>query len=456
MSSTPRTCCLPGQRLDDELKAREGGWVPAFAKMSMRRLLVHPPWHLHLAIWCALSTASPITDAFYSVPDGFSAHPVGAVLRQRTLPFTLPPPLDSLVADGRQVLFRTTSNDRQPAVAATTVLYPHGANDSSPLLSYQIAYDSPNPVCAPSFTFARDVSLAGSLDEIVVAAALEQGWIVNLPDHEGINAAYLCGPQAAFTIWDSIRAVPRVNSTRSPVALWGYSGGAIATEWALEFQQSYSPDTSVVGAALGGLDPDPTTAYQTVNRGPFAGFAAAGALGMAAGSPAFSSYLDTELLPAARPNFDQILRQCGIPSSFAFSDIDDNFRNGANFTTNAVWNATVRTDGRMGLRGVPRTPLWVYAAVEDEFSPISETDQLVEKYCAMEVPITYQRVTLGEHVTVAITGTPGALRFLQQSFQGRRPVRNCTTSTVTRDVLTDAAGLNDRTRAALTDLMSRL
>jgi hypothetical protein len=65
------------------------------------------------------------------------------------------------------------------------------------------------------------------------------------------------------------------------VQTWGYSGGALASEWAMELQSSYAPELKFVGAATGGVAPNVQNVYGTINHGPFAGIAAAALLGMA-------------------------------------------------------------------------------------------------------------------------------------------------------------------------------
>src|SRR6202795_126888 len=62
---------------------------------------------------------------------------------------------------------------------------------------------------------------------------------------------------------DSIRAAFNSSTVGLPddakVAMLGYSGGAIATEWAAELASTYAPDVNarMVGAAMGGVLVDP-------------------------------------------------------------------------------------------------------------------------------------------------------------------------------------------------------
>jgi Secretory lipase len=71
---------------------------------------------------------------------------------------------------------------------------------------------------------------------------------------------------------DSIRAA--FSSSTIPgdarVAMLGYSGGAIATEWAAELAPTYAPDVDkrMIGAAIGGGLVDPAHNLHYVDRSP--------------------------------------------------------------------------------------------------------------------------------------------------------------------------------------------
>jgi hypothetical protein len=56
-------------------------------------------------------------------------------------------------------------------------------------------------------------------------------------------------------------------------AVWGYSGGALASEWAAELQVDYAPELDFAGAALGGLTPNVTSVLVTINGKLSAGLA---------------------------------------------------------------------------------------------------------------------------------------------------------------------------------------
>ncbi|MFJ3203041.1 lipase family protein [Streptomyces sp. NPDC086989] len=221
----------------------------------------------------AESTAAPATatasasasDPFYAYGGGepLSALAPGTVLKTRTLQYHLvgiPTPLKAV-----QLLYRTTDAQGRPAANVTTVVRsPTG--DRSKAVSYQSFYDSLNPEDGPSRAIAGDVTLGGlipNVEALFLAPLLTQGYDVVIPDTEGQRANFAAGPEYGTNTLDSIRAATRSEQTglgsSTAFALMGYSGGAIATNWAAALAPSYAPDVNrkLVGYAEGGLLVDP-------------------------------------------------------------------------------------------------------------------------------------------------------------------------------------------------------
>ena len=91
---------------------------------------------------------------------------------------------------------------------------------------------------------------------------LSKGTLVAASDYEGPQAGFLNGPLSAFGNLDALRAVlnfqpiiPSNVKKQTKIALEGYSGGALATSWAVQYMQHYAPEliSQTVGAAFGGL-----------------------------------------------------------------------------------------------------------------------------------------------------------------------------------------------------------
>ena len=75
---------------------------------------------------------------------------------------------------------------------------------------------------------------------------------------------------------------------------------------------------------------------------------------------------------------------------------------------------------RLG-QATPTCPLHLYHAVHDKYPNVADVDTLVEKYRREGVDVTYRRFRFGGHVSAAMAGVPGALRFLHERF-GAQPV----------------------------------
>ncbi|MFG2723371.1 lipase family protein [Streptomyces sp. NPDC048416] len=215
----------------------------------------------------ASSTAakSATSDTFYSY-DGsepLSSFAPGTVLKTRTIQYHvlgIPTPVKAV-----QLLYRTTDAQGHPSVGVTSVVRSPGG-DGSKAVSYQSAYDSLNPADSPSRAIAGGVSLGGVIpnaESLVLVPFLLQGYDVVVPDTEGQSADFAAGPEYGTTTLDSLRAVGRSPETGmnadTRFGLIGYSGGAIATQWAATLAPSYAPEVNrnLVGFTEGGLLVDP-------------------------------------------------------------------------------------------------------------------------------------------------------------------------------------------------------
>ncbi|KAI5242440.1 hypothetical protein E4T42_07698 [Aureobasidium subglaciale] len=269
--------------------------------------------------------------------------------------------------------------------------------------------------CAPSYTLqtGSNTTYAGTegIEAALIAAALDQGYIVNSPDWEG------------------------------PKSMWGYSGGAFASAWAAERQASYASEIPFVGMAIGGITPNVVKVFDTLNKGTFAGISAAGFLGLG------NAYTDFDAYAAA---FNQAGCQCFYADvkTYAGQDIYSYFKQGqAIFDTNStdlyisidpIVNTTITNRATMGRHGTPSMPIFAYKAVADEISPIADTDALVQQFCNAGVSVTYVRDPFGEHFTQAATSTGDVLNFLADRFNGV-PISGCSIRSEFLDALDPGA-----------------
>merc|ERR1712014_215852 len=154
---------------------------------------------------------------------------------------------------------------------------------------------------------------------------------------EGPNSTFIEGFQAGQATLDSVRAVlssENITGVQSDakVTMWGYSGGALASEWAMELQASYAPELEFVGAAIGGVTPNVPNVYRSINNGPFAGLAGAGLIGMARAFPEFDAALTEQLIPETAAEFYRAGENCfyGDTVLFALQNMSSYFYDGDN------------------------------------------------------------------------------------------------------------------------------
>jgi hypothetical protein len=221
---------------------------------------------LSAALARPVAALQPRDDPFYAYTGStpLASIPPGTVLQTRTIPYHIFGVPTSLKTT--QLLYRSTSQTGNPTVNVTSVIQPLGQPDKTKVISYQSAYDSLNRNDEPSFAISGGLALGGVVPNVELAVFgtfLADGCTVIVPDTEGQRADFAAGPEYGMNTLDSIRAAFNSQTVGlgrdAKVALLGYSGGAIATEWAAELAPTYAPDANarMIGAAMGGVLVDP-------------------------------------------------------------------------------------------------------------------------------------------------------------------------------------------------------
>ena len=273
-----------------------------------------------------------------------------------------------------------------------------------------------------------------------MAAALDKGWYVVTSDYEGLEAQYVAGTQSGHATLDSMRAVINAPdnglSTQANSILWGYSGGALASEWAAELQPQYAPELkrNLRGVALGGLTPNTTNVLLSINQGPYVGIAFGGLIGLSKAYPGLGSYVNDHLLQDRKASFLAFGKLCieQLLANTTNLDLFSFFRNGKKFLSDTIPSSILANEAQMGLHGVPKLPLFMYKAVGDQISPIGDTDDLYEKFCSEGVAVEYQKNLNGDHFTEAILGGPTAFHWITDRLTSLRAPNfgNCSTRCV--------------------------
>lgn len=424
---------------------------------------------LGLVLGSGISAAEPPppADAFYDRPAQLSNYQPGEIIRSR--PVTVRAlQLLPVNVQAWQLLYRTADADGRPDAAVTTVMLPHGPAQPRPLLSFQAATDSTLRVCAPSYSLVHgapiDFSAAtGPLTLTIpgaemafVAAGLAEGWAVTMPDHGGLDDRFLTPRQPGYAVLDSIRAAQSfaplgLAGPQTPTALWGYSGGAIASSWAIEEQPAYAPELNIVGAAFGAPERDLEASLYSANQKVLGGLIPIALASMGKDSPEFAAELDQYLTPSGRDIVARARNHCAAQNVLANLLFDYNLHLTVP-VEQVLANPVIRRE--IDIRSVtgraPTVPAYIYNGISEEVAPITGTDKLVNSYCAGGAPVTYRREVfpqntileqLSTHGVVVATGAPAAFTWIKQRLTPGAPAvpAGCDIQTVPSTLLTPGA-----------------
>lgn len=389
----------------------------------------------------------PTDDQWYRGPSGWQNATAGTPLRVRDHAYASPQPVKNSLG-AFQVLYKTVDSHGGDYWSVTTVFIPEShanCSDTNPaacsnaMVTYLPPYDSACVDASPSYGF----QFGEPYGEI--ALMLARGWFVNAPDYEGPLASYMANLQAGYAVLDSVRAVQQVadrwgfRTNDSRHAMWGYSAGANAAEFAAELASSHAPDLKLAGAAIGGLCPNSSTTQAILNKGDAAGLSVAALVGITSMWPEQRAYLLGRLKPSGlynASNFLNVLTLTGIDAilDYAYQDIYNYFQGGAADLHNSTLSEMQYQEGVAGHHGVPNMPVFMYHAIVDEFSPGVETDALVDKLCTNGANILYHRNSVPGHNSELTNGRQRALNFLASVFEGENkfafPASGCQVLTV--------------------------
>ncbi|KAM5448771.1 hypothetical protein MaudCBS49596_005278 [Microsporum audouinii] len=413
---------------------------------------------------------SPSEDPFYRPPPRYEDADPGTILRRRIPPFPIAlfrsVPID--LAGTYQILYRSSDTFGKPTATVSTILIPHNANMSK-LLSYQAVEDAAFINCAPSYALQLNSDPGGDFGTIVIqsellliTAALENGWVVTIPDYEGPEAAFLAHWRAGYATLDGIRATLASSGftgvdPNAAIGLWGTSGGSVASGFAADLHPSYAPELNIVGVALGGIVPSITTALLSLNEGFDAGIIVSGVLGLSQEYKYMQPILKSYLVPHLRDKFLNAGKKCSgaVSLDFRREDIFGYFRGGKESGLFADPRVKMILDHNALPQGIPKAPVLILKSVNDEISPIADTDALVEKYCSAGATIDYKRDMLSIHTVLAVTGAPEAIMWLRDRLDGIALEKECKTSTILMTLLQPGA-LQVMSKAIIDNLLDLL
>lgn len=380
----------------------------------------------------------PVDDPFYDEPDGLAAMRPGAIIRTRQVVLR-----DFWASRHRhrawQLLYRSTDLNGVPGVAATTVVLPRhpAAVGHLQLLSFQCAIDAVSSSCFPSYALRKGTHAGRAIapfEFLVVRRALAKGWAVSIPDHEGMLGAWGAPREPGYRTLDGIRAALAFDeldlAPDTPVGLWGYSGGGLATAWAAEMAPIYAPELHLIGAVLGSPVGDMASALLHLNAGFHSGLPLLAIAGLRRVYLALDDAIEAHATDSGRRNLAAIAELGTVDAlrQFGYHDIDDYLDIPMADLLAQPDVIAMMTDLELG-HHTPTIPLLVVQAVHDEVIGVAEIDDLVARYRSRGVDVTYVRDQLSEHYSLLPLSGPLAVRWLSHRLAGRT-VRDRTVSSV--------------------------
>jgi hypothetical protein len=374
----------------------------------------------------------PSQDPFYQVPPGISGLSNGTVLASRSVQvnaYSIPMPVHAW-----QVKYKTTDDGDVASADVATIMVPDvpwTGQGPRPLVSYQTAEDGLGTSCAPSYGLRAGVTdvVNNSGEETgLMEDALLQGWAVVAPDYEGPDSRFLDPAVEAHGVLDGVRAVlhfaPDGLGNVTPVGLWGYSGGSMASDEAAQAQPTYAPSLHFKGIALGGFVGDAMATLNDFNGG------ITGGTVMMLFAAVNRDYPDADFLQyfnaAGRSAIAAVQDDCLFEASAhvplasvseyeAYPNIE---------STPAVAELFDRISP-VDLPGIPTAPIYDYHSSYDEFAPLLPDRTQMRHFCAAGVPVDHVETPLGEHIGMGVTGAPGAVAYLAARFAGEPVPDNC-------------------------------
>ncbi|KUJ23469.1 LIP-domain-containing protein, partial [Mollisia scopiformis] len=373
----------------------------------------------------------PSQDPWFQPPADWQSKAPGTVLKVRKSPYTNITIRNCI--DTFQVQYRTSDTHNNASWGHATQFIPAShanCTASRPetcahgIVSYEIPYDSADPDATPSYLLQWGEPYGEMAD------LLANGWFVSVPDYEGPLSSYCAGVQSGHSTLDSVRAVLQVASEfgisngTAKAALWGYSGGAMATGFAAELAASYAPDLHLAGVVEGGTVPNITSVGKLMNGKDTAGLLVAGIVGITSQHATARAYLLSRLKTTGEFNITGFLdatSMTGVQAllNYMYQDVYGYFLGGEQDFHDPRVTQMYESDAVMGRHGTPDMPLFIYKAIQDEMSAVNETDALVQGFCEKGANVLYHRNSIGGHNQELWQGRARAMDFLRMVLDGK-------------------------------------
>ncbi|MGN6239914.1 MAG: lipase family protein [Cellulosimicrobium cellulans] len=373
-----------------------------------------------------LHRAAPQVDAFYDPPASVPGEP-GRLVRAE--PFTREIP-DGATA--WRILYTTTRDEGEPAVASGIVVVPDAVGDAAaapPVIAWAHGTTGYARGCAPSVLAEPFESGAFFLLDDVLA----HGWALVATDYVGLGTdgphPYLVGQGEARSVLDAVRAARELDGATlgEQTVVLGHSQGGHAALWTGAVAPEYAPDVPLAGVAALAPASDLTglvSHLENVTGGSvFASFVV----------EAYDAiYPDSDAAGYVRPGARFVVREMAsrcLSEPGALVSVAE-----ALSMDQPLWT-TDPTTGPLGERlaenvptGAVTAPLLVAQGVSDTLILPTAQEAYVGARCAAGQPVDYRTYPGRDHVGLVQADSPLApdlVRWTEARLAGEPPTPTC-------------------------------
>jgi hypothetical protein len=415
-------------------------WVAGSVAIAMAALA------LNVSVSTPASAATPLPedDSFYSYSGDLTNIAPGTVLKTRTGTASfgdIPTPVNWV-----QLLYRTRTQLGDPTVTVSTILRPPVPQPVTRVMSYQSFYDSLTTRCEPSYILnGGPKNDRWTSEEKFFEKFLLEGYTVVTSDFEGQDPSFGTGPVYGYQTLDGIRAAYKSTTVALPagtkVAMSGYSGGAIATEWATELAPKYAPDVNskLVGSAYGGVFVHPIHNLHYADGSEQ--WASVMPLALVGIARAFQIDLKPYLSDYGRKVIDTVKRDCIGEHEYPGLTYASLVKPQYAIPESVTFLVNTANQLIMGTGGKPTVPMLIRQGNDGEsegtqpspqYGPgdgvmlVNDVRSLARKYCDYGRPIDYAETPFG-HGNAGAEFLADMVPWAQARFAGLPPTNTCAT-----------------------------
>lgn len=330
----------------------------------------------------------------------------GDILRAEASQLALSAPGLPGVIPARSIRVTYVSSDTHDAPTTVVGTYleptlPWTGPGERPLVAYAGGTQGQGAECAPSAMLSQvlryqpPADMIFEYDIIAIHQLLSRGMAVVMTDYHDLGTPgphnFLNRKTQGYAVLDSARAALRLPDTglgpHSPIVLYGYSQGGMASAAAAELQPEYAPDLNLRGAYVGGPLVSPQDYIARTDGRPGVAPAIAWILnGIAADYPDTRPVLEAALNDTGKAIMRDSIGKCGGGLSSTFAQTQHTSR----WTTSGQ-PLTAVIDGSPELKRafdeqrlgglVPSVPVRIYSARNDEGVPYSAVRDMAASWC---------------------------------------------------------------------------